>query len=268
MQLDIVIPAFNEEARIDRTLRAYRSVVNAFDARFIVALDSCTDRTAEIVRHHAELDSRVRLLEFPHLGKGGVIMESLRRCDADVVGFVDADCATPPAEFLRLVDLTVIADGAIASRMHPASVLPTPRPRARRVTSWAFARLTRLLFSLPYRDTQCGAKVMRRQVVEQVLPLLSSRDFLFDVDLLLTAKRLGYHILEVPTVWCDQEGSHLDAVADAKKMALSSIALWLHHRAIPVPATRTATVQPSLRRDPSGVDDHRHADALAEHSAA
>jgi glycosyltransferase involved in cell wall biosynthesis len=234
MRIDIVIPAFNEEARIDRTLRAYRSSVSDPGARFLVALDSCTDHTADVVRSHAEVDARVELHEFPKLGKGGVIMEMFRHCDADMVGFVDADCATPPAEFLRLVDMPEQVDGAIASRAHPASVLPTHRSLDRRLASWIFARLTRRVFGLPFSDTQCGAKVVRRHVIEGVLPLLSSRDFLFDVDLLVTAKRLGFHIIEVPTVWLDQEGSHLRAGPDGRRMAVSSLSLWLHHRALPV----------------------------------
>ena len=236
MRIDIVIPAFNEERRIDRTLRAYRSAVSEPRARFLVALDSCTDGTAEVVRSHMRVDPRIELLEYPKLGKGGVIMEAFRRCDADVVGFVDADCATPPAEFLRLVETVSHADGAIASRAHPASVLPGRRPWVRRVASRAFAVLTRMMFGLPFGDTQCGAKVVRRRVVEETLPLLSARDFLFDVDLLVTANRLGFEIVEVPTVWCDQRGSHIRAGADARRMAASSLRLWLHHRVLPVPA--------------------------------
>jgi len=235
VRIDIVIPAHNEERRIDHTLRAYRASVSEPGARFLVALDSCTDGTADVVRRHMEVDSRVELLVFPKLGKGGVIMESFRHCDAEVIGFVDADCATPPSEFLRLVDVAQRADGAIASRSHPASVLPAQRARGRTLASWLFARLTRLLFRLPFRDTQCGAKVVRRQVIREALPLLSSRDFLFDVDLLMTADRLGYQIVEVPTVWLDQEGSHLSTGSDARRMALSSLSLWLHHRVLPVP---------------------------------
>ena len=176
----------------------------------------------------------MELHEFPKLGKGGVIMETFRHCDADVVGFVDADCATPPAEFLRLAHMPEQVDGAIASRAHPASVLPGHRPLSRRIASWIFARLTKRIFGLPFSDTQCGAKVVRRQVIEGVLPLLSSRDFLFDVDLLLTAERLGFRIIEVPTVWLDQEGSHVRAGTDGRRMAVSSFRLWLHHRALPV----------------------------------
>lgn len=241
MRLDIVIPAHNEERRIDRTLRAYRSAVNDPDTRILVALDSCNDATAEVASGHAEIDGRVEVCSYPKLGKGGVLMESFRRCDGDLIGFVDADCATPPSEFLRLVEAATDADGAIATRSHPASVLPVHRSLGRRVDSWIFAALTRALFRLPYSDTQCGAKVIRRQVIEEALPLLSSRDFLFDVDLLLTANQLGYRIVEVPTVWLDQAGSHVHAGADAKRMAFSSLRLWLHHRVLPVPQRSDAS---------------------------
>ena len=248
MRLDIVIPAHNEEQRIDRTLRAYRSVVSDRYARIVVALDCCTDRTAEVASSHAQIDDRVEVYSYPKLGKGGVLMESFRRSDADLIGFVDADCATPPSEFLRLVEAATNADGAIATRSHPASVLPVQRTLGRRIDSWVFAALMRAVFHLPYSDTQCGAKVVSRQVVEAAMPLISSRDFLFDVDLLVTANQLGYRIVEVPTVWLDQAGSRLDAAADAKRMAMSSLRLWLHHRVLPVPAP-VQDQTPSLATD-------------------
>ena len=232
MRLDLVIPAHNEEHRIDRTLRAYREQIVS-GTRVTVALDRCTDGTADAVRPHLE-DPRVRMLEFPKLGKGGVLMEAFRHCDAELVGFVDADCATPPREIGRLAEAAGKADGAIASRRHPAAVLPAARPVSREVSSAGFAFGVQRLFRLPYSDTQCGAKVFRRDVVAAALPLLSSRDFLFDVDLLVTARRLGYQIVEVPSVWIDQEGSRVSALRDAKRMAASAMRLWLHHRVLPV----------------------------------
>ena len=124
MRLDIVIPAHNEEARIGRTLDAYSHTCTDSDVRFLVALDSCSDRTAEVVRRHRARDRRVHLIEYPRLGKGGVIAETFGRSDADLVGFVDADGATPPDEMLRLARTATRTDGAIASRRHPAAVLP------------------------------------------------------------------------------------------------------------------------------------------------
>lgn len=234
--LDVVIPAHNEERRIDHMLETYRSAMRGPDVRFHVALDRCVDRTAAIVERHAAVDPRVVLHHYPKLGKGGVIMETFRQCRGELVGFVDADGATPPGEFVRLIDAasSVNVDGAIAVRHHPAAVLPAAQPFARRVTSLAFAHGVRRLFRLPFVDTQCGAKVLSRQLVERCLPLLSSRDFLFDVDLLLTSVRLGFRVVEVPTVWLHREGSRLSTVSDARRMALSSLRLWVHHRILPV----------------------------------
>src|SRR4051794_34550494 len=193
MHIDVVIPAHNEEDRIDRTLELYRHGDLGGSAQFLVALDGCSDRTAAVVRRHARTDPRVRLLEFPKLGKGGALMEAFRRCTADVVGFVDADAATPPTELRRLVDAVAAgADMAIASRRHPSSVTPCTRPVSRRLTSAGFAFGIRQLFRLTIRDTQCGAKVVRRTALQEMVPLLSSRDFLIDVDLLVTAASLGF----------------------------------------------------------------------------
>jgi glycosyltransferase involved in cell wall biosynthesis len=230
LRLDIVIPAHNEEHRIGRTLRAYRAGCPHPGIRFLVALDACTDRTAEIVRAHRAEDDRVSLHEYPKLGKGGVIAETFRRSDAEYVGFVDADCATPPAELMRLAETTARGgaevDGAIASRHHAASVLPAGRSFARRLTSAGFAFSVRRLLKLPYTDTQCGAKVLRRDAARSVMARISKTDLLFDVDLLLTARDAGHRVVEVPTVWIDQEGSRVNTIADTRKMGVSLARLW------------------------------------------
>jgi glycosyltransferase involved in cell wall biosynthesis len=244
MRLDLVLPAHDEERRIGPTLERYRAAFPDGSTRFVVALDGCRDGTAGVVGAHAADDHRVVLHEFPKLGKGGVLMEAFRRCDAEVVGFVDADGATPPADLRRLVDAVAggRADLAIASRRHPAAVTPARRALARRLTSSGFAATTRTLFGLPYADTQCGAKVLARRVVDAALPLLSSRDFLIDVDLLVVADRLGFRTLELPAIWIDRSGSKLHAVADGKRMLASALRLWLHHRVLPLPTDDTRDV--------------------------
>jgi glycosyltransferase involved in cell wall biosynthesis len=231
MRLDIVIPAHNEEQRIDRTLRVYRDSCPP-DARLIVAMDSCTDRTPEIVDRHTAADPRVSVLSYPKLGKGGVIAETFGRSDAELIGFVDADCATPPREMLRLADTARRVDGAIGSRRHAASLLPARRPLHREITSAGFAGSVRMLMGLPYLDTQCGAKVLRGDVVRDVLPHLAARDLLFDVDLLAAARERGWRVVEVPTVWIDQEGSRVSTVADSRRMGASLLRLWLRRRVL------------------------------------
>jgi glycosyltransferase involved in cell wall biosynthesis len=231
MRLDIVIPAHNEEARIGRMLATYRRACTDPDVRFLVAMDDCRDRTARIVGEHREDDRRVECVAYPKLGKGGVIAESFRRADADLVAFVDADGATPPQELLRLAEAAERADGAIASRRHPAAVLPARRPVTRQVTSAGFSFAVRRLMGLPYADTQCGAKVLRREVIDAVLPRLQVSDLLFDVDLLAAARECGFHIVEVPTIWIDQDGSRVRPVADTRRMGGSLLRLWARRRA-------------------------------------
>jgi dolichol-phosphate mannosyltransferase len=230
VRLDIVMPAHNEEDRIDRTLHAYRAACPDDGVRFLIALDSCTDRTPAIVAAHARDDDRVLSFDYPKLGKGGVIAETFARADAELIAFVDADGATPPRELLRLADAARHVDGAIASRRHPAAMLPARRPLAREITSAGFAGSVRMLMGLPYRDTQCGAKVLRRHVVRDVLPRLAARDLLFDVDLLAATRERGWHVVEVPTVWIDQEGSRVNTVADSRRMGTSLLRLWLRRR--------------------------------------
>ncbi|MBK5223672.1 MAG: glycosyltransferase [Acidimicrobiia bacterium] len=265
MRLDLVLPAHNEEQRIDRTLHAYRAALPPEGTRIWVALDGCVDGTAAIVRRHASDDSRIGWVEFPKLGKGGVLMESFRWCadgDADLIAFVDADGATPPAELMRLIrTVEAGADAAIASRRHPSSVSLGQRSLARRLTSAGFAFGVRRLFGVPFSDTQCGAKVMSAQLVRRVAPFLSSRDFLFDVDILHTARHLGFGVVEVPTVWIDQAGSRLNAGSDARRMLWSSLRLWMHHRVIPVEGQRTDVVRrrsPMCDRGVSGIDLREH----------
>jgi hypothetical protein len=130
----------------------------------------------------------------------------------------------------------------IASRRLPASVTPGARGVGRALTSTGFAWGVRALFRLPYADTQCGAKVVHRRVAERVVPLMSSRDFLFDVDLLVVARRLGFEMVEVPTVWIDQQGSKLRATRDSLRMLASAGRLWIHHLTMPIgPEVRVAT---------------------------
>jgi hypothetical protein len=236
MSLEIIMPAHNEQHRIDDTLRAYREALTGDDVTLTVAMDDCTDGTADIVARHAGADRRVRGVEYPRLGKGGVLTEAFRASSADRVGFVDADCATPPLEMQVLSDTIdqTGADIAIASRWHPSSLVPRPRSRGRRMASAGFAFAVRHLFHLPFLDTQCGAKLLTRAAARRIVPLLSSRDFVFDVDLLITARALGLRVAEAPTVWVDRDGSRVQVGHDTVRMAASLGRLWLHHKVVPV----------------------------------
>jgi glycosyltransferase involved in cell wall biosynthesis len=210
----LLIPAYNEEARIGPVLREYARCFReryAGPFRIVVVLNGCRDNTLGVVEEVAREFTEIRFLNFPAaIGKGGALIEGLKLAQsADLIGYVDADGATGPEAFLGLVHLTAQAECVIGSRWLPGSVLHQSQPRLRRVASRVFHAIVQLLFWMRIKDTQCPAKVVRRAAVERVHSALSIADLAFDVNLLYVLKREGYRILEVPIEWTDKLGSQV-----------------------------------------------------------
>ncbi|NLX48751.1 MAG: glycosyltransferase family 2 protein [Methanospirillum sp.] len=219
----IVVPAYNEERRIGGLLAS----LAGFGGPVIVVADG-TDRTADLVREFGASHPQLALtcLEFPaRLGKGGGIMAGFRAARTPFVGFMDADGSTAPAEMVRLFSFLGDADGAIASRWASGAVVPVRQGPLRRLQSRAFNLLIRLLFGLPYADTQCGAKVFRREALLPVLGEMELTGFEFDVELLWRLSRRGARVVEVPTVWYDHGGSKVGG-GDSMPMLRRLVALW------------------------------------------
>ena len=213
MKLSIVIPAYNEEARIRPTLDAYTSYFEAKygkDVEFIVVVNGSRDGTEDIVREVAGRSPQVRSIIEPRaIGKGGAIMRGFEVATGEWVGFVDADNATLPEAFDDLVTHIGDAGAIIASRYIPGAKVSPRQPLSRRIASRVFNKLIRLLFKLKITDTQCGAKLLRGDAMRAALPHLGLTRWAFDVDLLFQLRRLGYRIAEVPTTWSDRGGSKL-----------------------------------------------------------
>ena len=203
----LVIPAYNEENRIQSLF----DEITVFDGELIVVCDG-TDRTADCVRRIAarRKDLSIRCLVFDHrLGKGGGVIEGLKAAQAPLVGYFDADGSTSIGEMLRLFSHLSGSDGAIGSSWVPGSTLRVRQGILRRMESRAFNLLIRLLFSLTYNDTQCGAKVFTKAAIDTVLPQMVSRGFEFDVELLWRLGRAGYTVTEVPIVWQNKGDSRV-----------------------------------------------------------
>ena len=208
----LLIPAYNEEQRIEPVLRQYAQHFREHapgPVEIVVVLNGCRDNTLGVVHGVAADFPEVRAIEFPDpIGKGGALIEGLRLAPrADYIGYVDADGATPPQAFGELVRRLPEADCVIASRWLPGSVIHQAQTNQRRFASRLFHAFVEGFFWMHIRDTQCGAKVMRRSAVEKVHPFLRLADLAFDVNLLFSLKRAGFRILEVPTEWTDQAGS-------------------------------------------------------------
>lgn len=206
MRLSVVVPAYNEEERLEPMLRAYAGSLGP-EAELIVVVNGSTDRTVDVARAVAADHPTIQVIEIPEkIGKGGAVRAGFARASGSYVGFADADLATSPAEFRRLVDAAEGCDGAIASRWAPGSRV-LGRTWLRTLASRLFALLVRALFGLPFADTQCGAKVFHRRFLPGYLAESNVSDLAFDVELLLLLTRAGARIEEVPSVWTAVPGS-------------------------------------------------------------
>ncbi len=228
----LLIPAYNEEQRIEPVLRDYaRYFQQQYQGKFqlVVVLNGCRDNTIGVVKRVMEEFTSLSFVEIKEpIGKGGALIEGLRLAPlADVIGYVDADGATPPAALHDLVKRIGEADCVIGSRWLSGSVLHVEQTSRRQLASRMFHLIVEALFHLGIKDTQCGAKVMRRQAVETIHSNLRIADMAFDINLLYALKRAGFKILEVPTEWTDKIGSKVTFFGTSLVMFLSAIRVRL-----------------------------------------
>lgn len=228
--LFLLIPAYNEEKRIEPVLRDYADYFQknySGSFRLVVLLNGCRDNTLGVVHRVAKEFPSISALEFPApIGKGGALIEGLKLATAtDLIGYVDADGATPPNAFHHLVTLADHADCVIGSRWLPGAVLHQSQSGRRQFASRVFHAIVQLLFWMNIKDTQCGAKVMHREAVEKIHSSLRIADMAFDINLLYALKRAGCSIREVPTEWTDQMGSKVALGRTSLTMLLSIIRL-------------------------------------------
>lgn len=205
--ISIIVPAYNEEARIGKTLKDYSEGLkkSGRDFELIVVCDGSTDATAKIASEYA------RVLEFPkRLGKGGGVLEGFKVAKGEVLGFTDADNSLKVDQFMRLLE-EMDRTGAgcvIADRKSKEAIIVESQYLIRRLASEAFNLLfSRTIFGLKVKDSQCGGKIFKRQFLEPVLPEMVCHGFEFDVELLWRLQRNGCRIAEVPVIWKDDKGS-------------------------------------------------------------
>jgi len=231
MELSLIIPAYNEEKRVLPVLDNYHNhLKNRLGNNFeiIVVPNNCTDRTPDIVSLYAENKPNIRILNIPHyVGKGGAVMRGFAIAEGRHIGFVDADNATHPIEFLKLYD-TLSGNfnnhhGIIASRKIKGAIIYPKRTPMQNLSSAIFNIKTRLLFGLKYKDTQCGAKLFKKDVAKFLVRNHTEKGWIFDVDMLYLCKKNRIRILEHPIYWSDHvEHSKLTFLEGIKAM----INLW------------------------------------------
>jgi len=201
----IIIPAYNEQERIGRTIK---NLIKGFPEQEILVVCDGQDNSKEVVKELSSKYANIRLLKFNcRLGKGGALIHGFREAKGDVICFVDADESVNTRDlkgmFLALHDY----DGIIASRRLRESKILIKQPIKRRLASKAFNIFVRLFFGLPFKDTQCGAKIFKKEAILDILDDLKTTGFEIDVEILWRLKNKGYKVVEYPITWKHSEGS-------------------------------------------------------------
>lgn len=212
MRLSLIIPAHNEEKRIGDTLEHYLSFF-AKDTEVIVVLNACHDQTLAVVCEKKKKFANLSYIDIKEaIGKGGAIREGFKVGvekirQGGVIGFVDADSATSPSEYQKLVDNLGEYDGIIASRYLAGA--RAERTFFRNFVGHTFHLIQKIIFNLPYRDTQCGAKLFKKEAVKKILPEMRINNMIFDIEILALMRKYGFKIKEAPTVWREIGSSSL-----------------------------------------------------------
>jgi glycosyltransferase involved in cell wall biosynthesis len=213
MKLSIIIPAYNEENRIQKTLQPYYDFFNkklGKDFEIIVVPNNCKDKTLEIVQKFAKTKKNVKIINIPfYVGKGGAVMTGFEAAEGKLVGFTDADNSIIPEEFNKIYENINGYDGIIASRKIRGAIITPKRTMKQDLSSFLFNKLTNLLFNLKFKDTQCGAKLFKSEIIQILIKKNTQKGWMFDVDLLYICKKQGFKIKEFPIIWTDSVGSKL-----------------------------------------------------------
>src|SRR5829696_5209691 len=223
--LSVIIPAYNEAARLGKTLRAVVDYLrqSAPDAEVIVVDDGSSDETAPLARQvfNESRDLRTAVLSYKsNLGKGRAVRLGLLAARGDVALFSDADLSTPISEAPKLIEpiLNGQCDLAFGSRALDRRLIGVHQPWRREQGGRVFNLAVRLATGLPFWDTQCGFKAFRMNVCRPLVEAATIDRFGFDVELLYLAFRAGLKLKEVPVRWDHNEGSKISLFSDSFKM--------------------------------------------------
>jgi dolichyl-phosphate beta-glucosyltransferase len=204
--LSVVIPAYNEEKRLKRTINEifdYLSKKN-FSFEVIVVNDGSKDKTSDVVRELMKKYQNLTLIENKeNKGKGWVVRQGMMKAKGKLRLFTDADNSTPISEIEKfLIEFEKGADIVIGSREIKGAILDPPQPLFRRFMGEGFKILRKIILGLwEIQDTQCGFKCFKSEVVEKIFPKCKINRFAFDPEILILAKRENYKIKEIPVYW-------------------------------------------------------------------
>ena len=223
----IIIPAYNEAARIGATLQRVLEYLGpqSGDTEIIVVNDGSRDNTVEIVRSFANKNPALHLLENPgNRGKGYSVRNGMLHANGKILLFSDADLSSPIEESQKLfAAIAAGADVAIGSRWVKSSLQTERQPLYRQLFGRIFNLMLRITLGLKFKDTQCGFKAFTRAAAQKIFPLQKIERWGFDPELLYLSKKFGFNVVEVPVVWGHSGGTRISPLTDGTRMFLEML---------------------------------------------
>jgi dolichyl-phosphate beta-glucosyltransferase len=209
--LEVVIPAYNEERRLPQSLEVLCAYLarQPFTSSIVVVDNGSVDRTPDIVSGWPQGPVAVHLVGCAIRGKGAAVRRGVLSSSAELVGFMDADLATPVETLDRVMpllgqgSLIVIASRHCARAHHEAA-----QPLGRRICGWGFRQIARSVVQ-GVHDTQCGFKFFQGDVARRLFQASEVTGFVFDLEILAIARHWGWPIVEIPVIWTAKDGSTL-----------------------------------------------------------
>jgi len=230
--LSVIIPAFNEEARIPATIRRVAKYVeDSFrEYEIIVVDDGSTDRTVDAVRSLARDIGRIKLLQNGvNRGKGFSVKQGVQAASGNIILMTDADLSTPIEEIEKLlVWIERDFDVVIGSRGLKESDIVLRQPWYREKMGRIFNVLVSTLVMQGFKDTQCGFKIFRADVAKELFRRSVVEGFGFDVEVLFLAGKLGFRIKEVPVRWINSPDSRVKVLSAPLRMFVDLLAIRLN----------------------------------------
>jgi dolichyl-phosphate beta-glucosyltransferase len=219
-RLSLVIPAYNEAARLTRSIPRLLHVIDRNETEVIVVDDGSTDGTAEVASAHLAGLPRSSVIRLPHnSGKGAAVRSGVVEACGEIIAYMDADMATEPSDLILLLDALRDSPLAIGSRALEASVVED-KSGLRKLMTRTFGLVVASAVDLPMRDTQCGFKAFHGSVAKLLFHGAQVDSFAFDIEVLTRASRLGLETAEVPVRWSQVAGSKVRVFRDSMKMVL------------------------------------------------
>lgn len=224
MEISVIIPAYNEEKRIGRTIeRVYEYFKGKnYDFEIIVVDDGSYDGTIKVVEKFSEGKREIKIIKHEkNMGKGAAVRTGVLNSSGKLILFTDADLSTPIEEFEKLKEKVEKGyDIAIGSRGVKGSKIVIPQVWYRRLVGKIFPFLVRFLIMKDFKDTQCGFKLFKKEAGKKIFSELKTSGFAFDVEVLLRGKKLGYKIAEVGVLWYNSPESKVSILKSPIRMLL------------------------------------------------